>query len=104
MKKLLFLTSVCSILLITSCDTRPECEKQNVGSIKVDNYIFSDYDIYIDNAYKGSVDSFGDITFDNITAGTYATEYVRTSGTDGAAVYTLSVNVQSCETFTVKIE
>lgn len=104
MKKLMFLIAAITILQFVSCDIREACEKQNYGSIKVDSYLFSDYDIYINSAYKGSVDGFGDIAFDHIKAGTYATEYIRISGSDGPPIYTLSIYVSPCEAFTVRLE
>ena len=96
------------IAFFVSCakeDTRPDCEKNNWGTLSVDSYKSDPYQVYIDNAYKGTVAAYGLVTYDKITAGTHATKYVQASGyVFTPTEYTLSVNITQCNTFTASIQ
>lgn len=86
-------------------DTRPDCEKNDWGSLKVDSYKSDPYEVYIDNAYKGTVSAYGDVTYANISSGTHATKYIQASGYIlYPTEYTLSVNIPQCSTFTANLQ
>lgn len=107
MKKLSLLF-IAVIAIFTSCqkeDTRPDCEKNNWGSFRVDSYLDDPYNVYVDGAYKGQVSAYGDVTYDKISSGTHATKYVQASGyVITPTEYTLSVNISDCSTFTAKLQ
>lgn len=107
MKKIL-LSAIVIVLFTMGCakeDTRPDCEKNNWGSLKVDSYLADPYDVSIDGAYKGQVAGYGDVTYDHISSGTHATKYTQASGYIlYPTVYTLSVNITQCATFTANLQ
>lgn len=107
-KSIFILFVLVSTIAIISCkkeDTRPECEKNNWGSLKVDNYFADPYKVYIDDAYKGTVAAFGLETYSNVSSGTHATKYVQASGyVLYPTEYTLSVTITQCQTFTANLQ
>ena len=108
MKKFVLLTFTVSTLFVISCtkeDTRPDCEKNNWGTLNVDNYLKSPYKVYIDGAYKGTVDAYGNVDYTSISSGTHATKYIQASGyVLYPTEYTLSVNITSCNTYSANLK
>ena len=107
-KLLFFGLVVISTIAIFSCkkeDTRPDCEKNNWGSLEVDSWLDDPYSVYIDNAYKGTVAGWGNVTYNNISSGTHATKYIQNSGYIlTPTTYTLSVTITQCQTSTAKLQ
>ena len=111
MKKLVFTLLVAAsagTLGLSGCQQnaafKPTCEVNNTGTLRVQSYKGDPYRVYVNNAFKGTVGAFSNQTFDDITAGTYATRYEQASGYIlYPTEYTLSVTIQQCNTFTATL-
>ena len=111
-KSIFILFVLISTITIISCkkeetkpDTRPDCEKNNWGTLKVDNYFADPYKVYVDDAYKGTVAAYGLETYTNISSGTHATKYIQASGyVLYPTEYTLAATITQCQALTAKLQ
>ncbi len=83
----------------------PACQKNNWGTLAVDNYFKDPYKVYLDGAYKGTVSAYGYTEYSSISAKTYSTKYVQASGyVFYPTEYTKSVTIAKCYKTTVSLK
>jgi hypothetical protein len=83
----------------------PTCEVNNVGTLRVVCNLEDPYKVYVNNAYKGTVNAYNTADFNNITAGTYSTRYEQASGWIlYPTEFTSSVTITQCGTTTVTLQ
>lgn len=66
--KNLLLMALIATLTLASC-SKEACEKNNTGSLRVNNTDNASGDVYIDNAYRGTVGAVNTLVIDNVPAG-----------------------------------
>ena len=93
----LILLALAATLTLASC-SKDACEKNNTGSIKVNNQSARTGSIYMDNAYQGDIGAFGVLVIDNVAAGNVLLRF-----TTGGLNTSASVNVVSCQEITSNI-
>jgi hypothetical protein len=83
----------------------PSCQKNNWGSLAVDNYLKDPYKVYLDGAYKGTVSAYGYTEYSNLSAKTYSTKYVQASGyVFYPTEFTKSVTITKCYKTTISLQ
>ena len=90
-------------VLFTSCgkdeestDTRPDCEKNSTGTIRVKNYKSNPYNVYIDDSFKATLQANGYNDF-TVSAGAHYLEFIQESGyLFNPDVYTSNLTVSAC--------
>ena len=86
-------------------DTRPDCEKNDWGTVEIDSYLDDPYKVYIDGMYKGRVTAYGLVDFSNVSSGSRTIKLVQESGyTFYPTEYTYSASVSDCNTSTVILQ
>ena len=109
MKKIYFFLLAFSILFsLNGCiqeDTRPDCEKNDWGTVEVDSYLGNPYKVYIDGLYKGRVAAYGLVEYSNVSSGARTIKLVQESGFIlYPTEYTYSANITDCNTSTVTLQ
>jgi hypothetical protein len=109
MRKLKFFVLIQGFLFtMNGCvqeDTRPDCEKNDWGTVEIDSYLADPYKVYIDGMFKGRVVAYGLADFSNVSSGSRTIKLVQESGYIlYPTEYTYSATVSDCNTSTVTLQ
>jgi len=109
MKPIKFIAPLLASLLLTSClqdpDLNPRCQVDNFGTLKVENKFNDQYNVYVNNSYKGRVNAKSSISFDDLSVGTYSTYYEQANGyLLYPTTFSLSVTISRCKVYPVTLQ
>jgi hypothetical protein len=95
--------------MLQSCfkdnDLNPGCQVNNLGTLKVKNNMNHPYDVFVNSAYRGTVPSKGERSYDDLTAGTYSVYYEQSSGYIlYPTTFNQSVTIVRCRVFTSTLQ
>lgn len=79
-------------------DVRPECVRENEGSVLFSNNTNDDFNIYVGGSYQGWIGEYSTFTLTGVPVGSYNVRYEQTDYIFSPDVYYDIVNIEQCVT------